>query len=157
MASVTLRPMTAAEYDEYLTWVVADYASELVRNRRTTTDDAIPRAQASFDSLLPQGRETPKQVLLIAEDADGGGRVGLLWFGPASDAADQAWVYDVTVEEGLRGRGFGRAIMRAFEREAVTRGYARAGLNVFGDNEVARGLYESLGYREVARQMAKDL
>ncbi|HEX6843969.1 MAG TPA: GNAT family N-acetyltransferase [Actinomycetota bacterium] len=149
--------MTAAEFDEYLSWVVADYASEMVRNGRATPDESTARAQASFDSLLPRGLETPGQVLLIAEDPDTGERVGHLWLGPASDAADQAWVYDVTVEEDLRGRGYGRAIMQAFEREAATRGYARAGLNVFGDNEVARGLYESLGYREVARQMAKDL
>jgi ribosomal protein S18 acetylase RimI-like enzyme len=149
--------MTPAEFAAYLQWVVADYAEELERNGRATPGAAGTQAQASFDSLLPHGLDTPHQVLLIAEDTVSEERVGHLWFGPSSDAPDQAWVFDVTVEEPLRGRGYGRAIMRACEGEARSRGYARLGLNVFGDNEVARGLYASLGFREIARQMTKDL
>jgi ribosomal protein S18 acetylase RimI-like enzyme len=47
--------------------------------------------------------------------------------------------------------------MRAFEGEARARGFARAGLNVYGDNHVARRLYESLGYVETSRQLHKEL
>jgi ribosomal protein S18 acetylase RimI-like enzyme len=43
------------------------------------------------------------------------------------------------------------------EDEARARGLGRVELNVFGGNEVARDLYRSLGYRESAVQMAKDL
>lgn len=157
MARVRLRPMTAAEFEEYLGWAIADYAGALERDGRATPDAAMPQAKASFDSLLPGGLDTPEHVLLIAEDTARGQRVGLLWFGPSSDAADQAWVYDITVDEPVRGQGYGRAIMRASESEAKARGYARLGLNVSGENHVARGLYESLGYREMARQMTKDL
>lgn len=149
--------MTPLEYDAYLTWAVAEYAGELERNGRAAPETAVPQAQASFDSLLPRGLDTPDQVLLIAEDTAGGERVGLLWFGPSTDAADHAWVFDITVEEPVRGQGYGRAIMRACETEARARGYARLGLNVFADNEGARGLYRSLGYREISRQMTKDL
>lgn len=148
--------MMPAEYAVYLAWAVADHAAELERNGRAAPETAVPQAQASFDSLLPRGLDTPDQVLLIAEDTARGARVGLLWFGPSTDAG-HSWVYDITVEEPVRGQGYGRAIMRACETEARARGYARLGLNVFGDNEVARGLYESLGYREIARQMTKDL
>jgi hypothetical protein len=73
--------MTPVEYDAYLTWVVADHAGELERNGRAAPETAVPQAQASFDSLLPRGLDTPDQVLLIAEDTAGGERVGLLWFG----------------------------------------------------------------------------
>jgi ribosomal protein S18 acetylase RimI-like enzyme len=157
MPEIRLRPMTAEEYGVYLGWVVGDYADELVRNGRAGAETAMTRAQESFDRLLPQGLDTPRQVLLIAEDAGEGRRVGHLWFGPSSDDPSTAWVYDVTVDESDRGRGYGRAIMRAFEDQARDRGYVRVGLNVFGDNEVARGLYESLGYGEIARQMTKSL
>jgi ribosomal protein S18 acetylase RimI-like enzyme len=47
--------------------------------------------------------------------------------------------------------------MLRFEDEVRTRNFTRAGLNVFGDNAVARRLYESLGYHETARQLYKDL
>ena len=43
------------------------------------------------------------------------------------------------------------------ENEARERGLARIELNVFGRNDVARGLYLSLGYVENSVQMAKDL
>lgn len=157
MPEIRLRAMTAEEYDVYLSWVVRDYANELERNGRAGAEDAMARAQESFDTLLPDGLGTPGQVLLIAEDAGDGRRVGHLWFGPSSETASRAWVYDVTVEEAERRRGYGRAIMRAFEDQARDHGYGAVGLNVFGDNEGARGLYESLGYREIARQMTKDL
>jgi ribosomal protein S18 acetylase RimI-like enzyme len=155
--TVRLRSMTAEELTEYLDWVVDDYAAELERNGRATGSAAVAASRASFDGLLPDGVETEGQTLLIAEDEEGDRRVGLLWFGPSTDDASIAWIYDITVDEDRRGEGWGRAIMRAFEGEARSRGYARAGLNVYADNQVARRLYESLGYSETARQLHKDI
>jgi ribosomal protein S18 acetylase RimI-like enzyme len=149
--------MTEGEFDAYLGWVVPEYARELERNGKAIGDAAMVASRASFDGALPHGVATDGQSLLIAEDAEGGDRVGLLWFGPSTDDAAVAWIYDITVDEDRRGRGWGRAIMRAFEGEALARGYRRAGLNVYGDNDVARRLYESLGYLETARQLYKDL
>ena len=58
-----------------------------------------------------------------------------------------AWLYDITIDVDERGRGDGCAAMvarddvRALGHESVT-------LNVWGGNDVARGLYRSLGYVE---------
>jgi ribosomal protein S18 acetylase RimI-like enzyme len=155
--AVRLRAMMPDEFAEYLDWVVDDYAGELERNGKATGDAAVAASRASFDGLLPDGVETEGQTLLIAEDEDEVRRVGLLWFGPSTDDASMAWIYDITVDEDRRGEGWGRAIMRAFEGEARARGYARVGLNVYADNQVARRLYESLGYAETARQLHKSL
>jgi ribosomal protein S18 acetylase RimI-like enzyme len=155
--AVRLRAMTPDEFTEYLDWVVDDYAGELERNGKATGEAAVAASRASFDGLLPDGVETEGQTLLIAEDEDEARRVGLLWFGPSTDDASMAWIYDITVDEDRRGEGWGRAIMRAFEGEARSRGYTRAGLNVYADNQVARRLYESLGYAETARQLHKPL
>jgi ribosomal protein S18 acetylase RimI-like enzyme len=149
--------MTQGEFDGYLGWVVPDYARELERNGKAAGDAAMVASRASFDGVLPHGVATDGQTLLVAEDPEDGDRVGLLWFGPSTDDAAAAWIYDITVDEDRRGQGWGRAIMRAFEDEALARGYRRAGLNVYGDNLVARRLYESLGYLETARQLYKDL
>ena len=43
------------------------------------------------------------------------------------------------------------------EDQVKTMGGRELGLNVFGFNTVARGLYESLGYETVAIRMSKRL
>jgi RimJ/RimL family protein N-acetyltransferase len=45
----------------------------------------------------------------------------------------------------------------ATEDEARARGVHRIELHVFGGNDVARGLYRSLGYVETSVLMGKDL
>jgi ribosomal protein S18 acetylase RimI-like enzyme len=149
--------MTPDEFADYLGWVVGDYARELERNGKAIGEAAMVASRASFDGLLPDGVATAGQTLLIAEDPESGRRIGLLWFGPSTDDASTAWIYDITVDEDRRAQGWGRAIMRAFEAEARARGYASAGLNVYADNTVARRLYASLGYAETARQLHKNL
>jgi ribosomal protein S18 acetylase RimI-like enzyme len=154
---LVLRPMLPDEFVTYLEWAIDDYAAELERNGKTVGESAKVASRASFDSALPDGLATQGHVLLIATDLDDGERVGVLWFGPSTDDPAMAWIYDITVDEDKRRRGWGRAIMRAFEGEASARGFARAGLNVYGDNHVARRLYESLGYIETSRQLHKEL
>jgi ribosomal protein S18 acetylase RimI-like enzyme len=153
---VVLRPMLPDEFVTYLDWAIDDYAAELERNGKATGEAAQVASRASYDSLLPDGLATLGHTLLVATDPNGGERVGVLWFGPSTDDPAMAWIYDIMVDEEKRGRGWGRAIMRAFEGEARARGFARAGLNVYGDNHVARRLYESLGYVETARQLHKE-
>jgi ribosomal protein S18 acetylase RimI-like enzyme len=155
--AVDLRTMLPDEFVTYLEWAIDDYAAELERNGKTVGDAAKVTSRASFDSALPDGLATQGHVLLVAVDPDDGQRVGVLWFGPSTDDPAMAWVYDITVDEERRRQGWGRAIMRAFEGEARGRGFARAGLNVYGDNHVARRLYESVGYVETARQLHKAL
>jgi ribosomal protein S18 acetylase RimI-like enzyme len=154
---LVLRPMLPDEFVTYLEWAIDEYAAELERNVKTTGEAAEVASRASFDSHLPDGLATVGHTVLVATDPSDGERVGVLWFGPSTDDPAMAWIYDITVDEDKRRRGWGRAIMRAFEGEARARGFARAGLNVYGDNHVARRLYESLGYVETARQLHKEL
>jgi ribosomal protein S18 acetylase RimI-like enzyme len=155
--TAVLRPMLPDEFVAYLEWAIDDYAAELERNGKVTGAAAKVASRASFDSLLPDGLATVGHVLLVAMDPDDDERVGVLWFGPSTDDPAMAWIYDITVDGDKRERGWGRTIMRAFEGEARAHGFARAGLNVYGDNHIARRLYESLGYVETARQLHKEL
>jgi ribosomal protein S18 acetylase RimI-like enzyme len=68
-----------------------------------------------------------------------------------------AWVYNIEVDPAFRGRGYGRAAMILAEGEARSRGMTSLGLNVHGQNKVARSLYDSLGYDVTALQMKKPL
>lgn len=49
----------------------------------------------------------------------------------------------------VRGRGAGRAMLEELLAEAERRGVRELFLDVRIDNDVARGLYESVGFREI--------
>ena len=51
----------------------------------------------------------------------------------------------------------GREAMLLAEGEARSHGMTSLGLNVHGQNKVARSLYDSLGYDVMAQQMKKPL
>ena len=156
---VRLRPMRDDEWDAWRTWAVSEYADDVMRNEALTPQQAITQAGEETDALLTDGIGTPGHHLFVAEDADSGQRVGHLWFGPRARSADPtvAWLYDIFVDEAHRGRGSGRAMMELLEIEARAAGNHRIELNVFGDNDRAKRLYESTGYVEMARQLGKDL
>ncbi|BCJ38450.1 hypothetical protein Athai_59530 [Actinocatenispora thailandica] len=154
-ARVTLRPMTPAEFDTYLGRSVRGYAQEKVRAGEFAPERADEQARAEFALLLPEGVRTNGMLLFTA--VDGSEPVGMLWLALPSARRRQAWVYELWVAPTARSRGYGRAIMRAGERELAARGVSEVGLNVFGDNTTAIGLYESLGYAVVSQQMTKQV
>lgn len=148
--------MGSAEFDEWLTSRVARYARERAQADALDEATSLERAERQFAELLPQGPQTPDQLLRVAED-DHGTRVAVVWVGPHPAVPDAAWVWDVEVEQDRRGRGYGRAVMLAAEDLARQLGRKHLGLHVFGENSVARQLYRSLGYDEVHVQMSKPL
>jgi ribosomal protein S18 acetylase RimI-like enzyme len=84
--------------------------------------------------------------------------VGALWIGPLRpEQPTHYWVWDITIDEAHRGRGFGKETMLLAEREARSVGATELGLNVFGSNTIARHLYESLGYAPTSIRMSKSL
>jgi ribosomal protein S18 acetylase RimI-like enzyme len=148
--------MTAEEFVAYLPWAKALYADEIMRNAGVSAEDAAAHSDDSFSDLLPRGVETPGHQLFVAADAESGERVGLLWLTTQRRrGASATWIYDIYVEEALRGKGYGRCLMELAEDEARRAGVTRMELNVARDNEGARSLYESMGYREMSRQMYK--
>ena len=150
--------MTQAEFDDYLAWAVHEYADELVRNTGIGRDEAERHAGRTFKTALPHGLTTPDHRFLTAADADTGEHVGLLWLArQRRDETELLWIFEIWVDEPMRGNGYGRCLMELVEEQAHSDGIARIELNVYGDNRRARSLYESLGYTEMSRQMYKVL
>ncbi|MGH3447573.1 MAG: GNAT family N-acetyltransferase [Nocardioidaceae bacterium] len=155
MVDVRLRPMTQHEYDAWWRGAIAEYAEDNVRTGSMPADSAQEMAAKQFAELLPDGLDTQGQHLLVAED--GGERVGVFWvhIRPGQEGTE-AFIYDITVEEALRGRGYGRAAMVAGETFAREHGAKSVILHVFEDNTAARSLYQSLGYK-TSIHMGKSL
>ena len=154
--SVQLRPMRAEEFPEWKTAGVSAYAADMHENGDIPREAANEKATADFHGLLAQGIETPDHFLHVIEED--GAVVGHLWTAArASPSGRVLFVYEVCVSEHGRGRGLGRAAMEFAEVLAREQGLERIELNVMGGNEVARGLYRSLGYGEVAVYMGKTI
>ncbi|MFI7080072.1 GNAT family N-acetyltransferase, partial [Micromonospora sp. NPDC049903] len=66
-------------------------------------------------------------------------------------------LYDIEVKPTHRGAGYGRKLLAAGEDVVRRHGVSALELNVFGDNDRARRLYQSSGYRVVTQQMRKTL
>jgi GNAT superfamily N-acetyltransferase len=150
--SVALRRLTDEEIAKLAPLIESGYAEDIERNGGLSAEAA--RRKAADD--VPRVLGDAASALYAIEDD--GSRVGHLWVGERELQERRVlWIWDVFVDEAYRGRGLGRSAMQLAEDEARRRGLRRVELNVFGGNEVARNLYRSIGYREWAVAMGKDL
>jgi ribosomal protein S18 acetylase RimI-like enzyme len=156
MTELRLRPVTAAEFDAWRARLIPGYAADKVRAGDWSEAEAESNATEQTDNLLPAGAETPGMLLLTAETPEGE-LVGVVWVALDRDRPGAAWIYDIEVHPEQRGKGYGRALLQAAERYSAQHGATEIGLNVFGPNAVARGLYESSGYEITAINMRKRL
>lgn len=148
--------MTLDEYDDWIVVETETYAADLARSTGETLEEARDRAELQLRRFLPQGSLTEGVFLMRVLDGVGEA-VGTLWVGPHPERAGAGWVYDVEIDEHRRGEGLGRVAMLAAERIGREAGWSTLGLNVFGHNSRARGLYDSLGYGVAATTMTKAL
>ncbi len=155
---VRLRPMREDEYEAFYADGVERYANDIVENGGFEREYARTKSIEDFAQILPDGLASSNQHVLVVED-DAGQSVGSLWWAIRTNQvdADYAFVYNVVIDEAERGRGLGRAAMLALEDDVRSAGLDRIELNVFGGNEVARGLYRSLGFAESAVYMGKNV
>jgi ribosomal protein S18 acetylase RimI-like enzyme len=154
--SVTLRPMDAADFTAWTEPAITSYAEDIARSQGAGLDAALSVARAQFAHMLGDGLDTPHTWLFVIVD-EAGVDAGSLWLGANPQFEDTGFVYDILIHEGRRGEGLGRAAMLSAEEVLRHAGYAKIQLSVFGFNDGARRLYESLGYDEVARTMTKSL
>ena len=152
-----LVPMTEVEYARYLSTAVRSYAQSHVEAGDVLPEEAMARAQADYDELLPRGLASPNQFLYTLHD-DALGEIGMIWFAVREHRqAKSAYLYDFFVREGVRRMGHGRRALELLEARLRELGIGRIGLNVFGHNHAARALYERMGYRITGIGMVKVL
>jgi ribosomal protein S18 acetylase RimI-like enzyme len=153
---IELRPMAEDRFAAWTAESAREFGDQLARAASLPPELTRRQALTQFAAMMPDGVETAGMSLMLIHDGDGA-EVGILWTGPHPQRPDTGYVYDIEIHEDRRGEGLGRAAMLAAERLMSDAGLTAVGLNVFGFNDRAQGLYESLGYGVVSTQMLKLL
>jgi GNAT superfamily N-acetyltransferase len=140
---LTFRSMRPDEFPAWRAHDALGFAADLTDSGSCPADEARARAEREYASLLPDGLDSPGYTWWVLEaDAT---PVATVWLAEHASPG-LSWVYSVEVGPEYRGRGYGRATMRAAEAATLRSGDSRLALNVFGHNTTAMGLYDSLGY-----------
>ncbi|MFI5755722.1 GNAT family N-acetyltransferase [Streptomyces sp. NPDC051569] len=150
------RSMNETEFQEWLAASCDGYARSWI-DRGVPPEQARAKSEASHRADLPDGLATPgvSMNVLVHE----GRVVGHVWLAGREVRPGErgAYVYDVAVADGRRGKGYGRALMLLAERIALESGHTLLGLHVFADNTPAVRLYESLGFATTHHHFYKRL
>ena len=153
-----LRPLREDELPAFIEHNRRAYERELVTQAGLSPEQAAAKTATDWARLFPGGKVASGNELFAVEDGSGE-RVGDLWFVEReSDGGGKVlYVYSIEIAPEHRGRGLGREATLLFEDEARVRGISETRLTVLGGYDIARSLYRSLGYRERAVFMSKDL
>ena len=155
---IKLIPMTETEFKAYLEEDIKEYAEVNVRNGYWDETEALEKSKQAHDQLLPDGPATKDQHLFSVIDETSGDAVGVLWLEIKADRpTPAAFIYDIKINEGLRGRGYGRQTLYAAENLLRSMNIKTLSLHVFSDNTAAKRLYEKVGFETISYNMRKVL
>ncbi|PJE94577.1 GNAT family N-acetyltransferase [Streptomyces carminius] len=118
---------------------------ELDRRTWSPLHAVLPRPRPPYDPFFDSAH--PPGEFLVAES--GGRLVGYVRLTSAGGLAARAHIRRIqglAVDDRARGRGVGRALVRAALAEARRQGASRITLGVLGHNAPARALYASEGF-----------
>lgn len=147
-----IRPMTETEFESWKVISKKNYAADKMRANNLTLEEAIAISEKSFNEHLSQGLKTPNHYLYVLENDQK--ILGHFW---VRILKSKAFIFDVGIKEEFQGKGFGREIMKLGEEKAKELGATSIGLHVFGFNDRAIKLYQSLNYQTTDLAMEKKL
>jgi diamine N-acetyltransferase len=112
---------------------------------RLTVAPEQERFVASNAVSLAQSKYEPEWIPLAVYDDE---MVGFVMYGVYRDEGKH-WILRVMVDRRFQGRGYGRAAMRLLlDRLRAIPGCDEVAISYEPENEVARRLYASFGFRE---------
>ena len=156
--AVRFVPFTELDFHAWLVQAIPEFALTNVQDGHWSLAESIEKSQEAHAALLPQGLATPGQFFVHLHDDASGERVGTLWWSEADKGGRQeAYVYNITIDEPARRRGYARAAFAELERVAREHGMQQLGLHVFGHNAGARRLYDELGFEPTSITLRKVL
>ncbi|ULH14789.1 GNAT family N-acetyltransferase [Deinococcus sp. KNUC1210] len=152
------RPMTDQTFQQFLAHTVPQYAAEKVRSGEWSAQEAQARGEGEFTMLLPQGVNTPQNILYDLYDSDSAQNVGVLWYALRQNGPQiVAFVYEIEIYPDHRRLGHATRAFELLEQDAAKHGAGSVQLHVFGHNHGARALYERLGFFPTNLILRKNL
>lgn len=103
--------------------------------RRTDGVGTVPREE--LERVL---QVAPELVLVAEEDVRVVGAV------VGTDDGRRGWIFRLAVDETVRGRGVGKALVEEVERRLLARGVRHVRLLVHTDNQAGLGFWSHAGY-----------
>ena len=153
---VKLVPISQDDFVTDLKAWVLQYAEEKVKAGTWPEEGSLERSEEEFRKLLPQGKDTTDQYIMSVVDGTGT-RLGSIWFGVYRNSEPfGAFIWDITLSEEYRGKGYGKETMAALDTMLKEMGIGKVTLHVFAHNEVAVNLYKKMGYKTTDIMMSKE-
>jgi ribosomal protein S18 acetylase RimI-like enzyme len=140
---LTLDELDAGDAEAFVAATAASFIADLVESG-VEAETAKAATDSLMESLLPAGVRTEGHQFRSINQA--GRRLGRYWCGPVHDSPGDWFLFEIAIDEGLRGHGVGRTALEAVISELDEAGVNRLGLNVFESNTAAIALYRSLGF-----------
>lgn len=155
---VSFRPILSHEFLAFVDYFVEDYAAEIVANYRFPKADALLQARREIATSFPNGENTAGQVLMCITYMQAGEEhpIGYLWYKPDTELKS-VYINDFYLFPNFRGMGLGSEAMKSLEVHLIKDGYTQIKLRVAADNQKARQVYESNGFRVTGINMNKLL
>lgn len=132
--------MTNEEFLKYAQFSFENYLAETSRSSGKSIEEV-----RSSSSGAPTTR-TPKNLWFLAKLDQK--EIGYLWVEIKDDMSAFGW--DIYLSEEYRSKGFGRQLMRSMRNKLRAANVHSVQICVVEGNLVARKLYESLGFKEIA-------
>jgi len=152
-----LLPLTREAFSAFAAEANEAYAQDHVLAGIWATDEALTKATAHFNQLLPQGIDTSDHFFYEVHDLLNT-TVGYVWFAVVGvGQAKAGYVYNIRIHPDQQRKGHGTAALLALESIAAGMQLPAIRLNVFGHNPSAQALYRSLGYEVTSSSMRKPL
>ncbi len=146
---VELAPTTAAEFDAYATWAVANLAGDLMESAALDLAGAKLEAERRIAGLLPSREVTPRHHVCTVRAGLADEAAGWVWFAAGErDGESVCVLHDLVVFEPFRGHGIGAATIDEVEEWARTQHHTAIVLELFAHQNRARRFLAGLGFEE---------
>ena len=143
---IALTEMSVNDFKQFISIATIAYAQNKVKNGDWKLENSLMRSKKAFIALLPDGLKTRDHFLKNIEDANG--IVGFLWYAIEQEDDERiVFLYEITVFEEYRNKGYGTKAMKAFMQIAKDLRIERTALHVFGFNSAAIKFYKRLGFK----------
>lgn len=153
----SLRKMTEVEFEQFIKLSMENYKNDKMLANKLTEQEATQVAQEGFKRFLPDGFHTQDSFLYMIM-GEKNNTIGHLWFViQGAQNNKKAFITDIYLYPEFRSKGHGKEAMLLIEGEVKKRGINNIGLHVFGFNQTAIKLYQSLNYQVTDLVMEKTI